>query len=470
MNQYKLEELQDFFKPQHIAVIGATPNNQWFGNIFANAMESGFTGRLYPVNPKLDELYDFKAYRSIDDLPDGVIDFAVIIVKSDLVLKTVMELEKKGIKHVLVVSSGFSELGDEGRQNQEELRDSCNRHRIMMMGPNCLGFMNLGENISVFSGRAVEGSLHAGPVAIAGQSGATTEMIMSKILAKTPGVSLYVTTGNEAQLRVEDCLEYFVNDKHTRVITAFIEQFRDIDKLRSVSTRALEKRIPIIVLKVGRSEKAQKAAQSHTGALAGNDRILDGFFSQTGIIRVDSVEEMVDTASLFSQCELPEGTGLGICTFSGGLCGVYADMCDAEGVVLPPLSKKTESRLKEILPAFAIPDNPLDVTGSGFLGGMQEILEVLLEDENIDIIAPICIPPKDPDDILANLMNNSFLPLLHKTRKPITPIVFKEFSNYGRDFFRDKGFYYIEHPLYGFKALSHFIRYASFLRKRGHIK
>jgi len=469
MDQYRLEELQSFFSPRHIAVIGATPNNQWFGNIFANAMESGFTGKLYPVNPKLDELYGFKAYKSISELPEDLIDFAVVIVKSGIVLRTVMELRNRGIKHILVISSGFSEVGPEGREKQEELKAYCEKNDVIMMGPNCLGFLNLAHNTSVFCGRGVEGKLRSGPVGIVGQSGATTELIMTKMLAKTPGVSLCATTGNEARLTVEDCLEYFIHDEHTRIITGFIEQFRDTGKLRALALQALEKRIPIIFLKVGRSEKARKAAQSHTGALAGNDKILDGFFAQTGIIRVDTVEEMVDTAAIFSRCELPRGNGLGICTFSGGLCGLYADLCESEGIALPHLSKKTEARLRDILPEFAMPDNPLDVTGSGFLGGMKEMVRAMLEDDNIDIVAPVCIPPQNPEDPFAHLINNSFLDLIREGEKPITPVVFKEVSEYAREYFREKEVYYIEHPVYGFKALSHFIHYAAFLRKRGYM-
>lgn len=468
MDTHSPGDLKSFFAPRHIAVIGATPNNQWFGNIFANAMEAGFTGRLYPVNPKLDEIYGIRAYRSIGELPDGTIDFAVIVVKSDLVLDTMKELGRKGVRHVLVISSGFSEVGDAGRDNQRKLGAFCREHGIIMMGPNCLGFMNLAERTAAFSGRGVEGTLRAGPVGIVGQSGATSELIMTKMLAKTAGVSLFATTGNEARLQAEDCIEYFVNDEHTGIITGFIEQFRDAEKLKIVARRALEKKIPIIVLKVGRSARAVKAAQSHTGALAGNDSILDGFFAQTGIIRVDTVEELVDTAALFSRCDLPRGEGLGICTFSGGLCGLYADLCDAEGIHLPPLSAGTEARLRTLLPSFAMPDNPLDVTGSGFMGGMTDLIQAMRDDENIDIVVPVCIPPQGPDDPFAGIINNSFLPFINDGGKPIVPIVFKEMSPYAREFFREKGVYYIEHPAYGFRALGNFIRYASFLRKRGY--
>jgi acetate---CoA ligase (ADP-forming) len=398
-----------------------------------------------------------------------MIDFAIIILKSDLVLACAAELKTKGITHLLVISSGFSEAGDEGKRKQEELSAWCRENDIIMMGPNCLGFMNFSEKISVFSGRAVEGKLNPGPVGVFGQSGATTELIMTKILDKTPGVSFYATTGNEAMLSAEDCLEYLVEDGHTKIAAGFIEQFRDIGKLKRIAERAAEKRIPIVILKVGRSEKAQKAALSHTGALAGNDRIMQGFFYQSGIIRVESIDEMVDTVNLFSRCELPGGDGLGICSFSGGLCGLYADLCEASGIRLSRLSDITISRLKELLPDFAIPDNPLDVTGSGFLKGMAGIIRAMLDDEDVDILAPVCIPPRGPGDLFAPIINDSFIPFMKAGAKPITPIVFREISEYARNYFREKGFYFIERPDIGFKALGHFMRYAGYLRKRGYM-
>lgn len=462
---YSLNQLKGFFSPRHIAIVGATPNNQWFGNIVANAIEAGFDGRFYPVNPRVDEIYGVRAYKSIAELPDGVIDCAILIVKSHLVYSVIRELREKHINNILLVSSGFSEMGEEGKDKQDEIRKYCTDHRIVLMGPNCLGFMNLREKISVFSGRAVEGELIPGSIGVVGQSGATSEVIVTKILRKGMGISLYVTTGNEAMILAEDCLEYLVHDEHTRVIAGFIEEFRDVEKLKRVALEAAAMKIPLIMLKVGRSDRGRKAALSHTGALAGNDRVLEGLFARYGIIRVDSIEEMVETAVIFSRCPIPGGPGLGICTFSGGLCGLYADLCDKYGILLPPLEEKTIARLKEHLPEFAVPGNPLDVTGAGFLHGMSETIHALLDDENLDVVAPVCIPPRGPDDVFAAVINESFLPLMDTITKPIVPITFREMTDYGRDYFHKKGFYYIEHAEYGLKAISHLMKYAAFLRR-----
>ncbi|MBN2283394.1 MAG: acetate--CoA ligase family protein [Deltaproteobacteria bacterium] len=465
MGTYSLEELERYFSPHHIAVIGATPNNQWFGNIVANAVEAGFTGRFYPVNPRAEEIYGVRAFPNIDELPAEV-DFAVLIVKSSLVPDAVRKLNNRGVKHVLLVSSGFAEVGEEGRNSQVQLRRYCRDEGIILMGPNCLGFVNPAKKVSVFSGRAVEGAPFSGHVAVVGQSGATSEVIATKILKKGLGISLYVTTGNEALLTAEDCMEYLVHDDRTRVITAFIEEFRNVRKLKEVASRAAEERIPIIILKIGSSAKGKKAAASHTGALAGNDRIIDGLCRQLGIIRVETIEELVETTALFSRVpRLPAGPGLGICTFSGGLCGLYADLCDRYGIALPPLEEKTLSRLKELLPAFALPDNPLDVTGSGFLGGMKEIVQSMVEDGNLDLIVPICIPPQNEEDFFAPIINDSFLKILPTVKKPVVPITFREMTDYARRYFNEKGLFYIESPDVGFRALAHFIGYGVFLKR-----
>jgi acyl-CoA synthetase (NDP forming) len=464
MESYSMNRLKEFFSPRNIAVVGASANNQWFGNILANAFETGFDGRFYPVNPGVDDVYGMKAYRDISDLPDGEIDLAIVLVNNSIVLETIAKLKNKGITNVLLVSSGFGELGEEGRAEQDKIMQYCSRENILLMGPNCLGFMNIPEKVSVFCGRAVEGKQVAGSVAVVGQSGATSEVMVTKIMKKNIGVSLYITTGNEAMFQVEDCMEYLVHDETTNIITGFIEEFRNIEKLKTVAHEAAKRKIPLIMLKIGRSAKARKAAVSHTGALAGNDSVVEGFFSQLGIIRVDTIEELVETAAIFSLCHLPEGKGLGIYTYSGGIGGLFADLCQDYGIELPPLQDKTKERLKAILPAFAQPENPLDVTGSGFLNGLDSIVQAMMDDENIDILAPVSVPPQSEDDFFAPVFNEPFMHLIHTAEKPIVPITFREMTDYARTYFQEKKIYVIDTHAVGFKALSHLINYAEFIR------
>lgn len=458
--------LKQFFSPRHVAVIGASANNIWFANFLNYATQLGSEGRFYPVNPKAAEVFGIPAVPSIDALPQDAVDFAIIMVKAALVPDALRRLKQRGITNVLLLTSGYAEMGEAGAALQREIEDYCRTNNMLLLGPNCLGFMNPSAHTSVFVGGSVEGTPIAGPIGMIAQSGASSEVTVTKLLKRSLGISLYVTTGNEAIITAEDCLEYLIHEEHTRVITGFFEGFRNPAKLRTLAREAARRRIPLILLKVGRSAKAMQAAQSHTGALAGNDAVLDSFFHQLGIIRVDSLEELVETASLFARCPLPEGDGLGICTLSGGLCGMYADLCAKHGIPLPALEPATLAKLKAILPAFAQPDNPLDVTGSGFQSGMDKVIATMIEDKNLDIIAPLSMPPSHAEDSFTLSINEAFLPLLAASTKPIVPITFRELTDYGRSYYNQHGIHYIENPDVGFKAVAHLINYAKFLRRR----
>jgi acetyltransferase len=464
MKQTAHERLKGFFSPRRIAVVGASTKNQWFGNLIKYAQRSGSTGRFFPVNPRATEVAGISAVPSIGDLPAGEVDFAVVMVRSEAVLKSVHELLRKGIKDVLLISSGYAEMGEEGSAKQEELKRFCRENDIRLMGPNCLGFMNFSDKVNVFAGGSVEGELRSGPIGVIGQSGASTEVIASKLLKKSLGISLFTTTGNEAVITAEDCMDYMVHDSRTRVITGFMEGFRNIGRMKEIAREAARKQIPIILIKVGSSERGMHAARSHTGALAGNDAVMEGFFRQYGIVRVQSIEELVETAAVFSRCRLPRGERLGICTLSGGLCGLYADLCSRFGIGMPRLSDKTIASLKAVLPDFAQPDNPLDVTGSGFLQGMGEIIRILLEDENLDMIATLSFAPASDDDGMMLLFNETFFPVARAADKPVVALSFREVTDYARQYYEKNGMYFIEHPEDSFKALSHLIRYAKFQR------
>ncbi len=455
------ERLKGFFSPKNVAVIGASTRNHWFFNMAGNAFRAGFEGRFYPVNPSSAEVCGMPAVHSISELPEGI-DFAAVIVKSPLVLSTIDDLARRDIRNILLISSGFAEAGPEGEILQEELGNLCREKDILLMGPNCLGFMNMEGRVSIFSGGSVEGEFMPGAIGLLGQSGATSEIIATKIFKKGLGISLYVTTGNEALLTSEDCLEHMIESGTTRVVIGFMEGFRDVSRMRRLALDAAAKRIPIILIKVGRSEKGIQAARSHTGALAGDAGVMEGFFRQYGIIHVETIEELVETAGIFSRCGLPRGPRVGIATFSGGLAGLYADLCGRLGIDLADLSRASVSALKALLPDFAQPANPLDVTGSGFASGMDKIVKILLEDENIDILLPVSFPPAGPTDTWSDGFNQSFLPMLRAAGKPLIPITFREVSGYARQYYRDHGVYFIEHVEDGLKALAHLIGYARF--------
>ncbi len=459
------EGLQRFFSPQNIAVVGASTKNMFFANMVNYARKQGNGGRFFPVNPGADEVCGIPSIRSISQLPEGIIDFAVVIVKSSMAIATLDELASRGINNILLISGGFAELGEEGKRLQKELISLCRARDIRLLGPNCLGFMNIGEGKSVFAGPAVEGELLCGNIGIVGQSGATSEAITNKMMKKGFGVSLFVTTGNEALITSEDCMEYMLESGTTSVITGYVEGFREIPRMQKIARDAARRKIPIILLKVGRSAKSKLAALSHTGALAGNAMVMDGFFRQAGIIHVETIEELVETAGIFSRCPLPQGGRVGISTMSGGLGSLYADVCSRLSIEIPDFSPQTVDKLKRLLPDFAQPDNPLDLTGSGWASSNDKIINLLLADEQIDILMPISFPPASETAAWAPQVNESFMPLIPSSRKPIIPITFRHVSDYARNYYRNHGAYFIEHAEDGFKAVAHLIRYAQFQRK-----
>ena len=459
-----LQRLEQFFSPRHIVVVGASTKNFWFANAVMNAATLGFEGNFYPVNPSAEAVAGVRAYNAIEALPKAEFDFGIVMVKASLVKDTIRRLLPFGIRNILLLTSGYAETGPQGRALQEELMQFCKENDILLMGPNCLGFMNPHSGSSVFVGGSVEGVPLPGSIGVVAQSGATSEILMSKLIKKGLGISIYATTGNEAVLTAEDILEYLVNDASTKIITAFFEGFRDISKLKAVAKTAASRAIPIIMIKVGRSSRGVNLASSHTGALAGDDAIIDSALRQLGLIRVDSIEEMVETASLFSRCRLPDGEGLCIYSLSGGLCGMYADLCEKYGISLPELSGKTLERLMGVLPEFAKPDNPLDVTGSGFQNGLDKVFDILLEEERISIIAPLCISPQGPDDPFSPRINSAFLRHSSSLNKTVVPIAFREANGYSQEYFKSRNIHVIEQPDIGFKALSHFINYSKYLR------
>jgi len=459
-------KLNTFFCPRNIAVIGASEKNQWFPNLLENAKKAGFTGTFYPVNPNSPAVCGIPSIASVEELPGGAIDFAVIMVKSKLVMRALRSLVAKNIKNILLISSGFSENSGEGEILQEELRQYCGRNGVTLIGPNCLGFINFAEKHSVFGGGSVQGEPIPCDIGLVSQSGASLEVLATKIFRKGLGISLMVSSGNEAVVSFEDCLEHLVNHSRTRVIAAFIEGFRNPEALKRIALQAAEKRIPIVAIKIGGSSKGATAARSHTGAMAGNDRIADAFMKQYGIIRVESIEEMVETVGIFSRCKIPAGGGLAICTLSGGLSGLYADLCSSLSIKIPDLSPATTEALKAALPEFANPSNPLDVTGQGFFFGMDRVMGILLKDKNVDMVTTLSFPPEKEGDIYA-MHNEYIITSAASTDKPVIPLAFREVTEYSRKFYREKGLYFIEHPRDGFRAIAHLVNYGKFLKRIG---
>jgi len=377
-----LERFNNLFEPESIAIIGAS--NVWgkWGFILPfNLVVGGYKGRLYYVNPREKYIHGYKAVRSIEALPEPV-DLAVITVPASHIPQVMLDIVKKGIKSVLVISSGFSETGKEGKKLEDQVVAIANDAGILMVGPNTMGICSPPSRL--FSmGAWVRPP--AGHIAFLSQSGNLGVQILGWAEKGGLGISRFLNSGNEGQVTCDVALEYFGKDDLTRVIVLYIEGIDHGEKFFEIANRVGRTK-PIIVLKVGVTEAGIKAAASHSGAVATSHRVYQAMARQAGIIEAGSTEELVDLARTFGNLPLPKGKRVGIMTLGGGWGVVTTDLCAKEGLELPPLSRETLERIDQILPSFWSRSNPVDMVGTVRRKTHFDISEVLARDPNFDTI------------------------------------------------------------------------------------
>ncbi|HUY99702.1 MAG TPA: acetate--CoA ligase family protein [Thermomicrobiaceae bacterium] len=376
--------LYPLFYPRSVAVVGASPKGGYGLGVISALTSFGFTGPIYPVNPNHATIAGLPAYPELGAIPEPV-DAVAIAVPARAVPGVVQQAIAAGARGGIAFGSGFAEAGEDGQALQAELRALCGE-RFPLIGPNCLGVVNYLGGAALWAITA--GSRRrAGSVGLVAQSG---NMALT-LMASSRGLELAhaVSAGNQAVADAVDVMSFFLAEPEVRAIAAVIEGLADVAKFRRVAARAAERDVPIVALKLGRSEKAGRAALAHTGSLTGSDQLYDALFAQTGVIRVDDLEELMETAKLLSADRRPAGTGLGVFASSGGECGLISDLAAANGIELPDLQPETRAALLEILPQFANPLNPLDITASGW--GSRDIFgsvaTLLAETPGVDIVA-----------------------------------------------------------------------------------
>lgn len=381
--------LSRFFRPTSIAVIGASRNEQSMsGRVIKNLCIKGYTGKIYPVNPKYPEVMGFKAYPDVREIKEPV-DLAFIALPARSVPEALEQCAAAGVSFVIVISSGFAEAGGEGGRLQEYITDFARRTGIRVLGPNCQGMVNLWDKVAVSFSGALEYEALPGSIGLVAQSGALGHAIFSVAQEKGLGLAYLVTTGNEADLSTIDFLEYMLADERVKVIIGYIEGFKQAPRLFTLGKESLRKKKPIILFKVGRSEVGQRAVSSHTAALAGSDQLYTALFEQAGMIKTSDLEEMLDAAYLFSLLDfLPQGDRVGIFTTSGGTGVVLADACADFGLSVPELKPETRKELEEILPTFGSARNPVDATGQVINNPeiFTRALKLVANDPGIDVL------------------------------------------------------------------------------------
>jgi acetate---CoA ligase (ADP-forming) len=386
-----LASLRSLLKPQSIALIGASRHPGTIGYILLQCLiQSGFTGKVYPVNPNIDSLMSLKTYRSVLDIP-GDVDMAIIAVPAKIVAGVADQCGHKGVHTLVVISDGFRENGPEGASREKELRDIALGHGMRIIGPNCMGVINTAPDVKM---NATFSPVYPpnGNVAFLSQSGAMGLVVLEYASNLDIGISTFVSVGNRADISSNDLLEYWEEDSATDVILLYLESFGNTRKFSRIARRVTTKK-PIVVIKGGSTQAGSRAAASHTGAMATSDVVSDVLFQHAGMIRVNLMEEMFDVAALLSNQPLPRGRRLVIVTNGGGPGIIAADASAHYGLILPQPSPKLVEKLKSSLKRDISIHNPLDTTAGADAEEYRGILQLLAEDTDSDAVLAIFIPP-----------------------------------------------------------------------------
>ena len=382
-------DLSALLDPASIAVIGASDDpHKVGGRPIEYLRRYGFAGRVYPVNPRRETAQGLPCFASIGDVPERV-DLAVVVVPGTAVVDVLEACAAAGVRSCAVFSSGFAELGDEGRRIQAEITALARRSGMRVLGPNCQGVANLGtRSIASFSTSFAEGALAEGASAIVSQSGAVAAMVYNLQRGWGGGVRYWVASGNEADVTVPELVGRIVEDPGVKVVQAYLEDIKDAETLASSAARANALGKPVLVLKSGRTAEGQRAASSHTGAIAGEDVVLDAVLRHHRLVRVRDVIELSHFPVVFGQDKRPRGRKVAVITNSGGLGVMLVDQCKEVGLELARLSEETIRRLEDALPAFASSTNPIDITVELLNDRhlLAKVLPVLADDPEVDIV------------------------------------------------------------------------------------
>jgi acetate---CoA ligase (ADP-forming) len=474
------ERLREFFAPRSVAVVGAADTSGWAQFIAASSAATGFSGPLIPVHPRHKTVFGRPAVPSLRDLADPV-DLAFIMVPADKVPDVIDDAGAAGIPNAIVLASGYREVGPEGRAHEDRLVGQAARHGIVLLGPNCLGFLNTHAAAGPFA-LNVPLPLLPGPVGIALQSGALASVVLAFARSRAIGVSTLVTLGNESMIGTADVLGYLVDDDTTRVICLFLEEIGEPGRFADAAAKAARAGKPIVALKAGSSPAGQLAALAHTGSVAGDDAVVDAVLRQFNVIRVTSIEEMLGTAGLLGYDRWPRGRRMGVVTASGGACGIIADRASAQGIQIPPFATSTVEALSPHLPPFAAVRNPLDVTGyvlaharSEALSPVDYALDAALADPGLDFVlfCGLVVPDARPlDSQVAGRLEERARWLGERIAAAPIPVIpmgstCVDVSGYGRDLLTRNRIHLLGGFDLGLRALGNTLRW---LENRGPVR
>ena len=379
----RMQSIHKMLNPRSIAVVGATPSGSYGGRLLGAVLKAKDRIRVYPVNPKYNEIMGAACYPSVTALPEAP-DLVGIVVPHRHVLDVLRECHEKKAGSAVVISAGFAERATEaGREAQRQLAVFAKESSFRIAGPNCLGVANVRDDIWATASSRTLGGL-TGPIGLVCQSGATAfGPFLVRAVDSGIGLSHIISTGNEVDLDFADFVHYLVDDPQTRVIAGFVEGFKDVGKFLAVAELAAERGKPIVLIKIGRSASGARAAQSHTAALTGVDARYDAVFKQYGVIRVQDYDELLETSHLLAHNRKPVKPGIAVVSHSGGISSLTADMCGQAGLDLPLLSERARDGINAILKDFGWAANPADVTGFSRSEQFPQIMDLMISEPEV---------------------------------------------------------------------------------------
>ncbi|MBE3599490.1 MAG: acetate--CoA ligase family protein [Limnochordaceae bacterium] len=399
-------DLTRLYRPRAVAVVGASANPAKLGHqILRNIIDSGYTGQLYAVNPKETEILGRPCYPTIEAAPP--VDLALIVVPAQAAVAVAEECGRHGVAHLVVITAGFKETGPEGARREAQLVEICRRYGMGLVGPNCLGVIDTHTplNATFASARPLPGS-----IAFISQSGALGSAILDWSQQQAIGFSKFISLGNKAGLTEVDLILDAAADPETRVVAAYLEDVKDGARFLQAVGEA-SRRCPVLILKSGTSEAGGRAASSHTGALAGNDRAYEAAFAQTGVLRVQTLTELFALATAFANQPLPKGNRVAIVTNAGGPGIIATDAVERAGLAIARFTPETIKGLREKLPAECAVFDPVDVVGDAPPERYRIALDLVLQDPGVDAVVVLLTPqvPTRPPEVARHIVESRTL-------------------------------------------------------------
>jgi acetyl coenzyme A synthetase (ADP forming)-like protein len=390
-HQAESESIARLLAPRSIAVVGASREAGTIGNeVFRNLLSYGFQGAVYPVNRSSDSVAGVRAYPSVLDVPDAI-DLAVIVVPAAAVPQVLADCATKRVRGLVIITAGFAETGEAGVRAQRELVSTARRNGMRIIGPNCLGVVNTAAEVRM-NATFAPAPPAAGNVAFSSQSGGLGIELMARAGELGLGISQFVSVGNKADVSGNDLLQHWEQDSRTDVILLYLESFGNPRKFARLARRIATVK-PVVAVKSGRTLAGSRAASSHTAALATPDVAVDALFRQAGVIRVDTLEELLSTAMVLAHQPLPKGRRVAIVSNAGGPGILAADACAGAGLEVQEFSDETQAALRAFAAADASVRNPIDLVAGASAGDFERAMRVVLDDPTVDVVLVIFTPP-----------------------------------------------------------------------------